>query len=179
MPSRGKTSADGVPRPPAGVLTREVADHLTIVVTQCVYFRSKAAQPTASSAVQPIPSHARFGGHMLKTTRIGEFLIVSVFLAVPHLALAQAAGASLTGQVTDPAGAAILNASVSLQNIGTSLTNRATSDAQGVYRIAPLSPATYTLTVTATGFSTYVQQGIVLTVGLSATQNVTLKVGST
>ncbi len=116
---------------------------------------------------------------MLKRTRIGEFLIVSVFLAVPHLALAQAAGASLTGQVTDPAGAAIPNAGMSLQNTGTSLTNRATSDAQGVYRIAPLSPGTYTLTVTATGFSTYVQQGIVLTVGLAATQNVALKVGST
>ena len=116
---------------------------------------------------------------MSKTTRIWEFLTVIVFLAAPHFGRAQAAGATLTGQVTDPAGAAVLNASVSLQNVGTSLTDRTASDAQGVYRIAPLPPGTYTLTVTATGFSTYVQQGIVLTVGLSATQNVTLKVGST
>ena len=101
-----------------------------------------------------------------------------MFFAAPYSGFAQATGASLTGQVTDPVGAALPNATVSAKNVGTNLTDQSTSDAQGIYRISPLPPGTYTLTVTANGFSTYVQQGIALTVGLSATQNVALKVGS-
>ncbi len=115
---------------------------------------------------------------MRKAIRIAECVLILLFLANPSAGFAQAAGASLTGQVTDPAGAAIPNATVSIRNVGTSLTDQAVSDAQGVYRISPLPPGTYTLTVSAHGFSIYVQQGIVLTVGLSATQNVALKVGS-
>jgi hypothetical protein len=116
---------------------------------------------------------------MAKANRIAELVAITLFCAAPYSGFGQAAGASLNGQVTDPAGAAIPNATVSVENVGTNLTDQSTSDAQGLYRISPLPPGTYTLTVSATGFSSYVQQGIALTVGLSATQNVTLKVGST
>jgi len=116
---------------------------------------------------------------MPKAIRIAESVVILVFLAAPYSGFAQAAGASLTGQVTDQAGAAIPNAAVSIENTGTNLNNQTTSDPQGLYRISPLPPGAYTLTVTANGFSKYIQQGIVLTVGLSATQNVNLKVGST
>ena len=115
---------------------------------------------------------------MAKAIRIAEVLIVILFFAAPYSGFAQTTGASLTGQITDPVGAALPNATVSAKNVGTNLTDQSTSDAQGIYRISPLPPGTYTLTVTASGFSTYVQQGIVLTIGLSATQNVALKVGS-
>lgn len=115
---------------------------------------------------------------MSKAIRFAEILLTILFFAAPHCALGQAAGASLTGQVTDPSGAAIPNVGVSLRNVSTNLTENSTTDAQGVYRIAPLPPGTYTLTVTGGGFSRYVQEGIVLTVGLSATQNVALKVGT-
>src|SRR5260370_23803675 len=116
---------------------------------------------------------------MPKAIRIAELVVMLLFLAVPNSGFGQAAGASLTGQVTDQAGAAIPNAAVSVENTGTNLNDQTTSDSQGLYRISPLPPGTYTLTVTANGFSKYIQQGIALTVGLSATQNVTLKVGST
>src|ERR1019366_9923044 len=52
------------------------------------------------------------------------------------------------------------------------------SNAVGVYTIAPLPPGNYTLTVEAKGFARYVQQGIVLGVNISATQDVSLKTGS-
>ena len=116
---------------------------------------------------------------MPKAIRIAESVVILLFLAAPYSGFAQAAGASLTGQVTDQAGAAIPNAAVSIENTGTNLNNQTASDPQGLYRISPLPPGAYTLTVTANGFSKYIQQGIVLNVGLSATQNVNLKVGST
>lgn len=110
--------------------------------------------------------------------RTVEFLLILLFLAVPYTAFGQAGGASLIGQVVDQSGAAVANATVYVENVNTGLTDRSNSDAQGDYRITPLPPGTYTLRVVAKGFSTYVQQGIVLTVGLSATQNVSLKIGS-
>jgi hypothetical protein len=115
---------------------------------------------------------------MPKAIRIAEILIIILFFAAPYSGFAQTTDASLTGQVTDQVGAALPNATVSVKNVGTDLTSQSASDARGLYRISPLPPGTYTLTVTANGFSTYVQQGIVLNVGLSATQNVALKVGS-
>src|ERR1700722_4058250 len=119
-----------------------------------------------------------FGGLMSKAIRIAKLVATVLLFASPYTGLGQAGGASLAGQVTDPPGTVIPNTTVSAENVGTSLTDRSTTDAQGIYRIAPLPPGSYTLTVNAKGFTTYVQQGIVLTVGLSATQDVTLKLGS-
>jgi hypothetical protein len=90
----------------------------------------------------------------------------------------QAVGASLNGQITDPSGAAIAGAKIALKNLGTSLTLTAISSDQGAYRIAPLPPGTYELTVEASGFQRYLQQGIVITVDTPATQDISLKPGS-
>ena len=102
-------------------------------------------------------------------------LAASAVLAVP--ALAQGTYGSLTGQVTDPSGAVIPNASVTLTNMGTNYTRTATSDATGVYLFKLVSPGNYSLRVSAGGFSDYLQSGIVMNANLNATQNVALTVG--
>src|SRR5579863_2395808 len=113
MRPRGrKTQAQ---RPCGGVQAskNEVADHLTIVVIQCVYLRSEAALCLAKKRwTTQSPKCAVFGGLMPKAIRIAEFVIALLFLGTPYSGFAQAAGASLTGQVTDQAGAAIPNATV-------------------------------------------------------------------
>jgi hypothetical protein len=95
------------------------------------------------------------------------------------LALGQGTSASLTGQITDATGAAVTGATVTAKNTDTNLAQTSTSNAVGVYTIAPLPPGNYTLTVEAKGFKRYLQQGIVLGVDISATQDVSLKTGST
>lgn len=99
-----------------------------------------------------------------------------IFLPTPD-ALCQAVGASLNGQITDATGAAITSATVIAKNIDTGLALTVKTSDQGVYRIAPLPPGRYELTVHATGFQTYLQQGIVITVDTSATQDVSMKTG--
>ncbi|MFZ1130768.1 MAG: carboxypeptidase regulatory-like domain-containing protein [Terriglobales bacterium] len=94
------------------------------------------------------------------------------------LTFGQGTSASLSGQITDATGAAVTGAAVTAKEIETNLTQSATSNAEGVYSIAPLPPGNYSLTVEAKGFSRYVQMGIVLGVNISATQNVSLKPGS-
>jgi hypothetical protein len=102
-------------------------------------------------------------------------LVASTVLAIP--ALAQGTYGSLTGQVTDPLGALIPNATVTLTNVGTNSERRAPSDASGVYLFKLVSPGNYSLKISASGFADYVQTGIVMNANLNATQNVQLAVG--
>jgi Carboxypeptidase regulatory-like domain/TonB-dependent Receptor Plug Domain/TonB dependent receptor len=114
-----------------------------------------------------------------KRCRIAAFLtilLVVVFGALP--VTAQFTTASLGGRITDPSGAAVPAAGVMVRNTATDVTFSTTSQAGGEYLFPALPVGTYELTVTKSGFETYVQSGIVLTVNQAATQAVVLKVGA-
>ncbi|MGH9356448.1 MAG: carboxypeptidase regulatory-like domain-containing protein, partial [Terriglobia bacterium] len=102
--------------------------------------------------------------------------IVMSFLVAPSL-LAQVSGATLSGTVSDPSGAVIPNAQVSIKNTSTGLTRNAKTDASGLYDAPNLLPGPYSVTVSAPGFSTQVRSGIVLTVGGQQVLNVSMQVG--
>jgi hypothetical protein len=106
-------------------------------------------------------------------------LVILVGLAGSGLiAYGQGTSASLTGNVTDPSGAAVSGATVTVTNIDTNFTQSVKTDNVGTYLIRPLPIGNYTLAIEAAGFARYVQKGIVLTVNLAATQDVRLKVGA-
>lgn len=90
---------------------------------------------------------------------------------------AQAVGATLSGTVTDPSGGVIPNGSVAILNTATGETRTVTSNADGLYSAPNLQPGTYTVTVTAAGFSKAVQNNVILTVGGSQVLNVAMQVG--
>jgi hypothetical protein len=94
-------------------------------------------------------------------------------------AFGQTTSGSLTGQITDPSGAAIAEASVTLTNVQTNYERVVSSGNTGVYLIEPVAPGEYALAVSAKGFLVYRQTGIVIHVNESAAQNVGLKVGGT
>lgn len=105
-------------------------------------------------------------------------LLLAILLGSGLLDYGQSTSASLTGQITDPSGAAIPEATVTITNIGTGFTQTVNTDAVGEYLLRPLPVGNYSLTVNARGFDHYVQKGIVLTANLSATQDIHLKVGT-
>lgn len=107
----------------------------------------------------------------------GAFLIGLLMLIGGPAAWGQAA-TSLRGNVTDPSGAAIPNASVRLINTGTNATRTETTNAEGEYNFLQVTPGTYRVEVEATGFSNYAQLGLQLQVNVPATVNVKLKLGS-
>jgi len=92
--------------------------------------------------------------------------------------LAQGTNGSLTGQVTDPSGAAVVGAQVTLTNVGTNYAQTAASDTTGVYQFKLVQPGNYVLLIDAPGFAKYNQKGIVMNANLNATQNVRLKVAA-
>src|SRR6185312_15029804 len=90
-----------------------------------------------------------------------------------------ASSAVFSGSVSDSSGARINNATVVLTSQDKGIVRSFKTDAEGNFSFALLPASTYTLTVSAPGFRTSRQQGITLEVGQSATQAVTLTIGST
>jgi len=102
-------------------------------------------------------------------------LTLSLFVSVPvH---AQVTGATLSGTVTDPSGAVIPNAKVSIKNTATGVTRDVATDKAGSYSASNLLPGSYEVSTSSPGFSTQVQTGITLTVGALHLLNISLQVG--
>ena len=83
----------------------------------------------------------------------------------------------MAGNVVDPTGAMVPEAKVTVHNTETGFEQTVSTGATGAFLFPRLPVGVYQLTVEKPGFSTYVQEGITLTVNQSATQTVTLKVG--
>jgi hypothetical protein len=84
--------------------------------------------------------------------------------------------AQLNGTVRDTTGATIPGATVTMRDLETNRVATAVTNTAGNYVVPNLPPGRYELTVELSGFARYTQTGLVLTVGQSATQNVTLSV---
>ncbi len=85
---------------------------------------------------------------------------------------------SIRGTVTDPSGAAVIGASVTLTSPEAKIERQATTGGDGEYQFTFLPPGTYTLGITATGFQRFERTGLVLLVNTPATINAQLKIGS-
>jgi hypothetical protein len=106
------------------------------------------------------------------------FLMVTFILCSAHHGRAQVAGATLSGTVTDPSGAAIAGAQVSVTNRATGVNRSVVADSAGFYSVPNLLPGSYDVTVSAEGFATSKQVDIQLTVGAQQLLNVPLKIGA-
>jgi hypothetical protein len=80
--------------------------------------------------------------------------------------------------VTDTSGAVLPGVTVTVTQTATGLERVAVTDGTGSYLFTNLPPGPYRLEVTLQGFRTYVQTGLVLTVGATATVNASLELGS-
>ena len=108
-------------------------------------------------------------------------LIAAFLVALPaSRAWAQAtiSFAQLNGTVVDSAGRTIAGAVVSVRAVETNQAQSTTSSTTGSYVLPNLPPGQYELTVQVSGFGRYTRSGIVLTVGQTATIDVTLTVAS-
>jgi hypothetical protein len=104
--------------------------------------------------------------------------ILLALLFLPVSSRAQGLG-SIEGRVTDPEGASVPNAKVTVVQVGTGFSRAALSDPEGLYVIPSLQPATYNLTVEAPGFGTSKESGVILLADQTLTVNFGLKLGMT
>ena len=78
-------------------------------------------------------------------------------LAFAVSASAQIGNAALNGTVTDPSGASIVGADLTLTNKATGTEAKFTSDERGEYSFRNLTPGTYDLKAAKTGFQGYLK----------------------
>ena len=88
------------------------------------------------------------------------------------------ATSSITGTVTDPSGAVIPNAKVTVTQEETKTPQSTVSNADGLYEIPGLSVGHYTLNVTASGFQTFQKTGIVVNTGQIVREDAQMTVGA-
>src|SRR5580658_10051549 len=87
--------------------------------------------------------------------------------------------ASIQGSVTDPTGALIPNAQVTLIDNATNATQTTTSNSDGVYNFAQLPPDKFTLTATAPGFTKKVLQNVAIIPEQANSIDIQLTLGDT
>lgn len=85
---------------------------------------------------------------------------------------------SVVGTVTDPSGAVVPNASVTIKNTATGQAAQVTTTSAGTYTSGALLPGTYTVSVSEKGFKTTVVS-VTVQVGVTSSANVSLEVGET
>jgi hypothetical protein len=102
-------------------------------------------------------------------------LLCVLFSAIASL-LAQATATLLSITVTDPSGAVVPNADITVSDGGHSRAFTATTDDRGVCRIPSLPPGTYTVTAVANGFAGFHKDNVVLAPGHPVRLNVALKI---
>src|SRR5271170_7033314 len=78
---------------------------------------------------------------------------------------AQVEKATLSGTVTDPSGAVIVDAKVQAKDVSTDATYSGNTDGQGRYSLPEMQVGTYDVSAEKNGFQRMVQTGVVLSVG--------------
>ncbi len=107
----------------------------------------------------------------------GVVLIGLICAALADPALSQVQNASLTGLVTDPSGAVVPGAMVTVKNKATNATYAQKTDGSGYYLFPALPIGAYTVSVEASGFKKTVRDDVILELGRRARNDFGLEVG--
>ncbi len=113
------------------------------------------------------------------TTTLQRILVCSLFLEMLFLAAGFAqSNARLWGTVTDPSGAVVSGADVTVRDQGTGTTFNTKTNGAGLYELPALAVGTYRIEVRASGMQTQALTGLVLDVSQNVRQDFKLTVGS-
>jgi hypothetical protein len=85
---------------------------------------------------------------------------------------------SISGNVTDPAGAIVVGATVKVTNQATGVSTALLTNEAGVFKAAFLAPGTYTVSIQAPGFSTFEAKDVVVELAHEPVISATLQIGA-
>lgn len=106
--------------------------------------------------------------------RIARVVLFTLTVAV----LASAQTAQISGTVSDPSGAVLTGADVTIRQASTAAERRTKTNTQGLYSFPQLAPGGYDVVVSQSGFKTVTRTGVTLAVDQRAELNIVLEVGS-
>lgn len=106
---------------------------------------------------------------------LSAFFLIFSFTSTRVFAQTTTTG-DMAGTVTDPSGAVVPDASVTIKDVGRGSSQDTKTDKDGIYRFHLLLPGPYTVNVSATGFKAY-SQPTKVDVGAVTTVNIQLELG--
>jgi hypothetical protein len=112
------------------------------------------------------------------TVSAGILLVTAFILLFPCLVSAQIDTGSVVGIVSDPSGAAIPGATVTLSNEASGVSRSVTTNSDGEYQFAAVIPGTYSVQATAQNFESAISTHVEVDVQSRPAINFTLKVGT-
>jgi hypothetical protein len=101
-----------------------------------------------------------------------------ILLTTGNLAAFAQSTATLHGTITDPQGATVVGAKVTVRNVATGIERTSQTDSAGNYSFPSMPIGTYHVEVTAEGFEASVVEAITLEVSQTVEQNIQMKVGA-
>src|SRR5882724_2562096 len=104
--------------------------------------------------------------------------VLYLLLSSPGLRAQSTTDGAIAGTVTDASGAAVPNASVTVTNKGTNLSQGIATDESGYFRAAKLQPGSYTMKVEAPGLASFTAENVIVQIGSVTEVPATLNVAS-
>src|ERR1700716_285843 len=108
---------------------------------------------------------------------VAGMLIAFLLLLTPPAVHAQSYAGSVRGTVTDPSGAAVSGATVTLRDVGTNATSQMTTTEQGTFSFPIVNVGTYEVIVKASSFKESVSTNVEVHVSTATEVNPKLEVG--
>ena len=105
-------------------------------------------------------------------------LLPAVFFLFAISVFAQGDRGTVTGTITDPAGAVVANARVEAKNVGTGAVTQVASSSTGNYTVAQLPAGAYELTVQVAGFKKFIRENVLVQTATTTRVDVPLEVGT-
>jgi outer membrane receptor protein involved in Fe transport len=111
--------------------------------------------------------------------RFNSILMLLATIVFCHFSInAQATAGSIRGTVVDSSGGVIVNASVKVKNEATGVEKELTTNGEGAFSLAQLTPGTYSVTVESKGFKRAVTNGLPVNAGGVTPADITLETGN-
>jgi len=105
-------------------------------------------------------------------------ILILLSLGLSLALWAQIENGNITGRVTDPTGAVVVGAQVTVTQTAMNFETVTVTNEEGLYRALNLRPGPYRITITAPGFKKLVRDGIDLRIGQTLAVNLVLEVGT-
>ncbi len=114
---------------------------------------------------------------MLRMSRICLSITIAVLLGISVFAQSQATTGLIQGTVSDPNGAVVAGASITVKNVETGFERTVMSNSDGLFS-APLLPlGRYRVTTSASGFTNSVLENVAVSIGQTQSFKIEMKVG--
>src|SRR5579862_3167631 len=166
----------------------KVHDYIRLIIAVCEILSLTAGHPLLQDwivLINQFKQHAvnlrlRLGAPMLRTVHAVSLLLAffGLFLLTTTPAAAQVDRGTIVGTVTDPSGARISTAQITVTNRETGQPIHLTTDDEGNYNANLLKIGTYSITATKQGFQTTAQPSVDVAVNQSVRVDLVLKLGS-